>query len=539
METGHKLVRGSIRLYTLPYSTPGLLKGVIVIDGNYAYSSHSPTSPMKRLLLAFLIVLAATASSQAQTLQIDPMYAGGSATFEVQNGSPGAFAVICYSINGAGPSNLGNGIILDLSMPIRNLSPFALDAMGNGSLGPFPVPSNAPVGMQVWFQGVQFDMWANPIYSVTNMLPITVQNNPPIAVDDHSSVQKDSVVLIDVLANDSDPDGDAIGIVSVSAPPNGTVLIISGQIAYTPLAGYVGAESFTYVIEDTFASQAMATVFVSVGGGDTLVSWGNDTNGQVSDTPTTHDFVQVTGGAYHSIALRDDGSLVSWGWDSYGQVTNTPTGNDFTQVAAGYGHCVALKLDGSLVSWGDDTYLQVTNTPTGNDFTQVATGWYHSGALKSDGSLVSWGDDFRFQVSNTPTTNDFVQVTGGGYHSIALRDDGSLVSWGSDFYGEVANTPTGNDFTQVASGYGHGVALRSDGSLASWGYDLQLQVSNTPTGNDFTQVVAGSVHGAALRSDGSLVSWGNDSESQVTDTPTGNNFTHVSSGFWHSIALKF
>ena len=296
------------------------------------------------LLAAFILSSVFAGSASAQTLQVDPIYIGGTATFEVQNGSPDAFALICYSRNGSGPSNLGNGITLDLSMPIGTLGPFSLDSMGNGTLGPFPVPSVAVVGMQVWFQGVQLDIWANPIYSVTNMVPITVQQNPPIAVDDNSSVLMDNIVLIDVLANDSDPDGDAISIVSASAPTNGTTLIVSGQIAYIPSAGYMGADSFTYVIEDTFGAQATATVFVDVVGDGSLVSWGYDAYGQVSNTPTANDFIQVSAGDYHSVALKLDGTLVSWGRDVDSQVSNTPSTNDFIQVSAGDSYSVAIKL---------------------------------------------------------------------------------------------------------------------------------------------------------------------------------------------------
>jgi hypothetical protein len=496
---------------------------------------------MKQTVLSLLIAVAAIASAPAQTLQIDPIYIGGTAAFEVQGGSPNVPAIICYSMNGMGPFTLSNGITFDLSMPIKNLNPFNLDSLGNGTLGPFPVPSMAVVGMQVWFQGVQLDMWANPIYSVTNMVPITVQampNNPPTAVDDNASANANSVVLIDVLFNDSDPDGDPISVVSVNTPTNGTTLIVSGQIEYTPLAGYVGADSFTYLIEDTFGAQATATVFVDVVVAGPLVSWGNDGYGQVSNTPTTNDFTQVGGGANHSVALRSDGSLVSWGNDGDGQVSTTPTTNDFTQVAAGYLHSIALRSDGSLVSWGNDGDGQVSTTPTTNDFTQVAAGFGHSAALKSDGSLVSWGNDGYGQVSITPTTNDFTQVAGGGFHSVALKSDGSLVSWGNDGYGQVSTTPTTNDFTQVAAGDYHSIALRSDGSLVSWGADSFGLASNTPTTNDFTQVAAGASHSVALKSDGSLVSWGWDYFGQVSTTPTTNVFTQVAAGQHHSVALR-
>jgi len=277
------------------------------------------------------------------------------------------------------------------------------------------------VGMQVWFQGVQLDIWANPIYSVTNMVPITVQQNTPIAVDDNSSVLVNNIVLIDVLANDSDPDGDAISIVSASAPTNGTTLIVSGQIAYIPQAGYVGADSFTYIIEDTSGAQATATVRVNVVAAGSLVSWGEDMYLQVTNTPTTNDFIQVSAGSHHSVALKSDGSLVSWGFDGYGLVTDTPSTNDFTQVSGGGEHSVALKSDGSLVSWGRNGGGQVSNTPTSNDFIQVSAGATHSVALKSDGSLVSWGSNGGGQLSNTPTSNDFIQVSAGYEHSVALK----------------------------------------------------------------------------------------------------------------------
>ena len=51
----------------------------------------------------------------------------------------------------------------------------------------------------------------------------------------------------------------------------------------------------------------------------------------------------IAGGGYHSLALKADGSIISWGWDDYGQISDTPAGNDFVQVAAGFHHSLALK----------------------------------------------------------------------------------------------------------------------------------------------------------------------------------------------------
>jgi hypothetical protein len=199
------------------------------------------------------------------------------------------------------------------------------------------------------------------------------------------------------------------------------------------------------------------------------------------------------------VALRTDGSLVAWGWDLKGQVSNTPTDGPYAAVAAGEFHGVALRADGSLVSWGEDFYGQVTDTPTGNGFVAVAAGTSNSIALRADGSLVSWGYDADGQVTNTPSTGVFTGVAAGLRHVVALRADGSLVAWGNDDFGAVSGTPSGTGFVAVDGGNASGVALRADGTLASWGYDAYGQVTNTPTGNGFVGIAAGGLHFVAIQ----------------------------------------
>ena len=101
--------------------------------------------------------------------------------------------------------------------------------------------------------------------STTTLGPREYLNEGPSAADDAITVDYESSAnLIDVLANDSDPDGDTLTITAVSAPAHGTATITGGAISYTPAAGYSGADSFTYTISDGRGGTATASVAVTV-----------------------------------------------------------------------------------------------------------------------------------------------------------------------------------------------------------------------------------------------------------------------------------
>jgi hypothetical protein len=99
-------------------------------------------------------------------------------------------------------------------------------------------------------------------------------NQPPVAVNDTATATADGAVTIDVLANDTDPDGDLLTLTIVTPPANGTAVVDNGQIIYTPNAGFVGSDSFTYSITDGKGGSAIATVSLTVnqsgGGSDSL-----------------------------------------------------------------------------------------------------------------------------------------------------------------------------------------------------------------------------------------------------------------------------
>jgi hypothetical protein len=89
-------------------------------------------------------------------------------------------------------------------------------------------------------------------------------NRPPVAVDDAATTASGQPVTVNVLANDSDPDGDPLTISGVTAPANGTVSAIGGTITYTPAAGFAGTDRFTYSIDDGRGGSATAAVTITI-----------------------------------------------------------------------------------------------------------------------------------------------------------------------------------------------------------------------------------------------------------------------------------
>jgi hypothetical protein len=165
---------------------------------------------------------------------------------------------------------------------------------------------------------------------------VTSVNDPPVLDDDSFTVQGGSLNNpLDVLVNDvTTPDlNETLTITEVGTTSNGgTVQIVNnGQsLTYTPAAGFVGTETFTYTARDTNGGLATQTVRVTVQG---------------QPTSSLSGFVYVDANAN---GVRDGGeqplanvSIRLWGRDISGVFVDLTTTTDangayrFTGIVAG------------------------------------------------------------------------------------------------------------------------------------------------------------------------------------------------------------
>jgi alpha-tubulin suppressor-like RCC1 family protein len=170
----------------------------------------------------------------------------------------------------------------------------------------------------------------------------------------------------------------------------------------------------------------------------------------------------VAAGFDHSLALRTDGTVRAWGYNGDGELGDGTTINRSTpvtvsalnpkvskglsgviQLSGGAYHSLAVRTDGSVVAWGGNYYGEVgdgtlTNrtipvavTGAASGVTRVSAGGYHSVAFRTDGTVQAWGYNHYGQVGDGTTTDrtspvtvpglsQVFQVSAGGWHTLAL-----------------------------------------------------------------------------------------------------------------------
>ena len=127
-------------------------------------------------------------------------------------------------------------------------------------------------------------------------------NRAPVALDDVSSGAEDTPQTIQVLANDTDADGDALTGALVDAPAHGDVSQNSdGSFTYVPGPQFNGTDQFTYTVSDGKASSAgPATVRITV-------TPTNDAPEASGDNYATHEDIALT--VANPGVLHNDGDI--------------------------------------------------------------------------------------------------------------------------------------------------------------------------------------------------------------------------------------
>ena len=96
-------------------------------------------------------------------------------------------------------------------------------------------------------------------------LTVKAANVAPVAVGDSVSTNEDTAIVINVLANDTDANGDALTASMLTGPAHGKLVKnADGSFGYTPDKDWFGTDSFTYIASDGKVNSSLATVTIVV-----------------------------------------------------------------------------------------------------------------------------------------------------------------------------------------------------------------------------------------------------------------------------------
>ncbi|MBK1987213.1 cadherin-like domain-containing protein [Sphaerospermopsis aphanizomenoides BCCUSP55] len=283
---------------------------------------------------------------------------------------------------------------------------------------------------------------------VTVTIEVTEPNSPPTAGDDSFTITQDTSLVktvAELVSNDTDANGDDlfISIFDTTSAQGGTIVAddngtpddpFDDQGTYTPAAGFVGTDTFTYTLDDGQGGTSVGTVTVEVvaaiigtDGDDELYANNNDT---------------VIGGAGED-SLYAEGSLGN-------NILDGGEDNDFLSVVEG---------NNNLLKGG-----------AGNDFLSVVEG--NDNTLNGDD-----GDDELYVIEggiNTldgGTGNDKLIVQGGTGENTLNGGEGNDLLIGllasDQLFGEAGDDDliAGKLGSQMTGGEGADLFYLSNGSV--------------------------------------------------------------------------
>ncbi|MBC7200061.1 MAG: retention module-containing protein [Pseudomonas balearica] len=341
----------------------------------------------------------------------------------------------------------------------------------------------------------------------TVTITVTGTNDAPVAAGDSLQTTEDvplSLSSADLLGNDSDPDGDALTLVSVQKAVNGTVELVNGNVVFTPTANYSGPASFEYSVSDGNGGSATATATILI----SAVADAPVLNAAPASVPQPTGLLLQSWNQLSGLSGTGSGanpSTLKAAIDAAGSPSSSSTISDahLSSVTAG----VANKLSGLIYLEAGKTY---TFSGVGDDSVAVVLGGSHVASATWGGS---GGTNGNFSGTFIPSSSGYytlaiyqhnqdgagnldvnVQVNGGPVTDLATANIG-LYKNPSDVLGDGVRLSdltydiSGNAYYQ-SYGYNEGAQgstiplsrlsadlVDRDGSEA-----LSLEVSNIPAG---------------------------------------------------------
>jgi len=313
--------------------------------------------------------------------------------------------------------------------------------------------------------------------TATVFLTISYVNHAPVAQDDFVVLDVTSHNQVDVLVNDSDIDGDALTVISVTQPAHGHSFTNGVSCFCAPVCNsydsYSGPDSFTYTISDGNGGYATATVFV------TVVDL-HPPNTPCAPSGPTH-LVLGQNGMYFANTTDLDGGQVMYlfDWDAAGahSYSDTPwfnsgsyygrarhawtvPGTYVVKVRARDQHCLwSGWSSGFTVVVIDNHPPNTPNTPKGPiRFLVGETVGYFTSTTDPDGDRVAYRFDW-----NAAGAHDYSSWTG-------LMNSGT-------YYGKMPHTwaTPGTYVVKVQARDEHG-------ALSGWSDGLTVLVRSPPSG---------------------------------------------------------
>jgi VCBS repeat-containing protein len=327
--TGVAGVRGSTVIVTVEYVTPQIINTLIVNQEGVIYAIGQGVELQIPEGRTGIIV-----SGQEPELMNDPPVAGDDAAITDENSqlivaAPGVLSndsdpdvgdtLTVTAVNTSGTAGDINAWAPDGSFTYDPKGQFEYLQAGNSTTDSFTYTVSDGNG------GTD---------TATVTITINGVNDPPVAVNNSAVTNEGTPVIIDVLNNDSDIDGDTLTVDSVTQGANGSVANNSSYVTYTPAIGFNGTDSFNYAVIDGNGGTDTATVTVNV---------------TITETPATIN-VQIDTGPKASIFIWDD---TTDGW-----ATDKDTGDpvdgehhetsDTITVAAGHYYYVWVEAEGYI-----------------------------------------------------------------------------------------------------------------------------------------------------------------------------------------------